>query len=177
MKKIILSCGLIAGLLASAWCAISVRTFPDSVSLNTRTWLGYTSMVLSFSLIFTGIRQYRDNFSGGKITFGKAFRIGLYISLLGSTTYVLLWLISYHFFFPDFAEKYATLMQLQMKADGAPPAEIAREMAAMAKMSAWFKNPFLNILITYSEILPVGLLISLIAAALLKRTSPPVPAG
>lgn len=169
MKKIILICGLIAGLVASAWCAISVRTFPDSVSLNTRTWLGYTSMVLSFSLIFIGIRQYRDKFSGGIITFGKAFRIGLYISLLGSTIYVLLWLISYYFFFPDFAEKYATLMQLQMKADGAPPAEIAREMAEMAKMSAWFKNPFFNILITYSEILPVGLLISLIAAALLKK--------
>lgn len=169
MKRIITVCGLIAGLIASAWCAISVRTFPDSVSLATRTWLGYTSMVLSFSLIFVGIKQYRDNFNQGVISFGRAFRIGLLITLLASTVYVMLWLVSYYFFFPGFAQKYAHLMQLQLKENGAPAAEVAKQMADMAKYSGWYKNPVINILITYSEILPVGLVVSLIAAAILKK--------
>ena len=171
MKKIILVCGLIAGLISSAWCFISVRVFTNDVSLNTRTWLGYTAMILSFSLIFVGIKQYRDNYSDGVITFGKAFKIGLLISLVGSTLYVLLWLISYYFFFPDFAGKYTALMQAQMKADGASAAAISREMADMSKYFAWYKNPLFNILITYSEILPVGLVMALIAAAVLKRKS------
>jgi len=171
MKKIVLVCGLIAGLISSAWCFISVRVFTNDVSLNTRTWLGYTAMILSFYLIFVGIKQYRDNYSNEVITFWKAFKIGLLISLVGSTLYVLLWLISYYFFFPDFAGKYTALMQAQMKADGASAAAISREMADMSKYFAWYKNPLFNILITYSEILPVGLVMALIAAAVLKRKS------
>jgi hypothetical protein len=169
MKKIVIVCGLIAGLISSAWCFISVRAFTNNVSLNTRTWLGYAAMILSFSLIFAGIKEYRDNFGGGLITFGRAFKIGILISLVGSTLYVLLWLVSYYFFFPDFAEKYASLMQAQMKADGASATAISQEMVEMAKYSSWYKNPLFNILITYSEIFPVGLIISLIAAFILKR--------
>jgi hypothetical protein len=169
MKKTIITCGLIAGLISSAWCAISVRVFPDSVSLDTRTWLGYTSMILSFSLIFVGIRQYRDNYCGGEISFGKAFRVGLYIALIGSTLYVLIWLVSYYFFLPNFAQKYATLMRLQMVANGASPAAIQKEMVQMDSINKMFKNPIFNILITYSEILPAGLVIALIAAAILKK--------
>lgn len=172
MKKIIIVCGLIAGFISSAWCFISVRVFSDHIDLNTRTWLGYTSMILSFSLIFIGIKQYKENFGGGFISFGKAFKIGLLITLVGSTLYVMIWLISYYFFFPNFAEKYATLMRIQMKKDGASEAAIAKEMVEMAKFSSWFKNPLFNILITYSEIMPVGLLMSLIAAAILKRKTP-----
>ena len=169
MKKIVLVCGIIAGLISSAWCAISVRVFTDDVSLDTRTWLGYTSMILSFSLIFAGVKNYRDNFNNGCISFGKAFQIGLLIALVGSTIYVIAWLISYYFFFPDFAEKYNTLMLKQMKAQGASQEAITREMAEMAGFFKLYENPVFNILITYSEILPVGLIISLIAAAILKR--------
>jgi ethanolamine transporter EutH len=169
MKKIVLTCGIIAGLISAAWCAISVRVMPDDVTLDTRTWLGYTSMILSFSLIFVGIKQYRDNLNGGYITFGKAFKVGLYIALIGSTLYVLLWLISYYFFFPDFMQKYNHLMLLQMQADGKTAADIQKEMADMAKFGEWYKNPVFNILITYSEILPVGLVVSLIAAAILRK--------
>jgi hypothetical protein len=169
MKKTIITCGLIAGLISAAWCAISVRVFPDTVSLDTRTWLGYTSMILSFSLIFVCVKQYRDNYNNGEITFGRAFRIGFYISMIGSKLYVLAWLISYYFFFSNFIQHYATLMRLQMIADGESQAAIQKEMANMASYGEMFKNPIFNILITYSEILPVGLIIALIAAAILKK--------
>ncbi len=173
MKKIIIVCGVIAGIISSAWCAVGVRVFTNDVSLDTRTWLGYISMILSFSLIFVGVKSYRDKYNNGEIAFGKAFKTGLLITLVASTFYVIVWLISYYFFFPNFAEKYASLMLAQMKANGASQADINKEMIEMVKFSKWYKNPIFNVLITYSEIAPGGIVISLIAALILKKNSKP----
>ena len=169
MKKTIFTYGLIGGVISAAWCTISVRVFPDSVSLNTRTWLGYTSMLVAFSVIFVAIKKYRDSFGGGVISFGKALRIGLLITLVASTFYVVVWLISYYFFFPNFFEKYMGLLKLQMQADGESTAAIGKEIAGMAKYKDMYKNPVFNVLITYTEIAPVGIVISLIAALILKN--------
>jgi hypothetical protein len=171
MKKLILTYGIIGGLISAAWCSISVRTFPDSVSLDTRTCLGYASMIVAFSMIFVAVKKYRDNLGGGQITFGKALKIGLLITLVASTLYVITWLISYYFFFPNFFEKYMLLLKLQRQAEGKSPAEISQEIAGMAKFKAMYKDPLFNILITYTEIAPVGIVISLIAAFLLKKNT------
>ena len=174
MKKIIFSYGIIAGLITTAWWNISENFMPDSVLLSTRTWMGYASMVLAFSLIFVGIKQYRDNFNGGYITFGKAFKTGLYIALIASTFYVGVWLVVYYFFFPDFIQRFSHLQELQSRADGKSPAEVQQAVASLVKMGQLYKNPLFNILFTYGEILPVGLIMSLIAAGILKKKVLPV---
>jgi len=166
MKKIVIVCGLIAGLIVSAVMIISIAT---GHSNENGMLIGYASMILAFSLVFVGIKNYRDKYNNGIISFGKAFRIGLYIVLIASTMYVVAWLIDYFFFIPDFGEKYAAQMIDKLKASGASQVEIDNQSKEMASFTKMYKNPFFNALITYAEILPVGLVITLISALILKR--------
>ncbi|HYC29945.1 MAG TPA: DUF4199 domain-containing protein, partial [Chitinophagaceae bacterium] len=116
-----------------------------------------------------GIKTYRDKHNNGLISFGKAFRIGLYISLIASTMYVIGWVITYFNFIPDFDEKYTEHVLNAMREKGESQEAIERQSRDMAAMWENYQNPFFCAMITYTEILPVGLLISLIAALILKR--------
>jgi len=169
MKKNVIICGFIAG-------PISISGFflmSSNMDFEKGMVYGYASMLLAFSLIFVGIKNYRDKYNNGLVSFGKAFRIGLYISLIASTIYVMTWLINYFYFMPDFMDKYATHVLDDLKASGATQAIIDKKTVEMAKFKVMYQNPFFNALVTYMEILPIGLLISLIAAAILKRKGNP----
>ena len=173
MKKLVFVYGIIAGLIVTAMMAFSTGYFCTRGDFEGGMIYGYASMILAFSMIFVGIRSYRNNHNEGIISFGKAFKIGLYISLISSTIYVVGWLINYYFFIPDFMDKYAAAMITKAKASGMDAAELAKQTAQMAQMKEWYKNPLFIILMTYVEILPVALLISLIAALILKRKQKP----
>ena len=131
--------------------------------------MGYTSMLLAFSMVFVGIKNFRDKYHQGSISFKKAFLIGLYITLIACTMYVIVWMIDYHYFIPDFMDKYSAHMIAQAKASGANQADIDKQIAEMAKFKEMYKNPVFMILMTYAEIIWVGLIISLISALILKR--------
>lgn len=170
MKKHVLTFGILAGLISSVW--FMTMMFSDkwkTMDDGTGILIGYATMLIAFSLIFVGIKNFRDKVNGGSITFGKAFLLGLYISLVASTVYVLIWQIEYRFFIPDFMEKYAERALEKMREAGKAAAEIEAERAKMKEFARMYKNPFFNALITYTEILPVGFIVSLIAAAVLKR--------
>jgi hypothetical protein len=170
MKKTVLICGLIAGLIStSLFIGLMILGKAGHDDFKNGMIYGYTLMILAFSLIFVGTKITRDKYNGGAISFGKAFRVGLYITLIASTMYVIVWLIDYYFFIPDFAEKYGAHMLESLKASGASQDVIAQKTAEMARFSQMYKNPFFNALITYSEILPVGIIVSLISAWALKR--------
>lgn len=170
MKKTIILCGLIGGFIASAWMLFLILAYGDSHPImENGMFYGYAMMLLAFSLIFVAIRNYRDKHNDGMVSFGKAFRIGLFITLIASTVYVAIWLVEYFYFVPDFADKYADHYLDKMKANGATQAAIAEQTAQFAQFRKMYKNPFYNAMLTYAEILPVGLLVSLIAALVLKR--------
>ncbi len=172
MKKNILIYGLISGLIVSALMLLSVNYVSyckGNVDYDGSMLIGYASMLIAFSLVFVGTRNYRDKYNGGVISFGKAFKIGFFIVLIASTLYVVSWLITNYFFMPDFMEKYSAHMIDRLKAGGASPAEIEKETKEMANMAEMYKNPLVKILFTYAEILPVGLLVALISALILKR--------
>jgi len=170
MKKTVLICGVIAGLIStSLFIGLMLLGKAGDIDFKNGAVYGYTLMILAFSLIFVGTKITRDKYNGGGITFGKGFRVGLYITLIASTVYVIVWLIDDHFFIPDFAEKYSAHVLESLKASGASQAEIAEQSVKMAKFSEMYKNPFFKALLTYSEIVPVGLILSLISAWALKR--------
>lgn len=171
MKKTIWAFGIIAGFISTIGFLITMIS-PQEIDMAKGMLYGYASMLVAFSLIFVAVKNYRDKYNGGMITFGKAFRIGLYISLIASTIYVAVWLIDYYFFIPDFFEQYSQNYLEQMQAAGMPQATIDEKMTEMKKWNELYKNPFINALITYTEIIWVGVVISLIAAGVLKRETP-----
>lgn len=174
MKKIIWVCGIIAGVISIGWGVLCEGLLSDSLSLNTRMIFGYATMILAFSLIFVGIKNYRDTYSDGQITFGKALGIGLWITLIASTVYVVVWMIDYSYFIPDFSDKYQAQAIAEMKASGVSAAEIQKQSAKMAEMMQKYKtNAAYRVMFTYLEIAPVGILISLIAALILKSNVKP----
>ncbi len=169
MKRIILICGLIGGLISVGWFLVSEQFITTHMSMNTRMYFGYATMILGLSVIFVAVKNYRDNYNNGTISFGKAFRIGLLITLIASTMYVVVWMIDFTWFIPDFFVKYKALMLADMKASGASAAAIKKQMDGIDSYAHLYKNPLFNALFTYMEIVPVGVIISLIAALILRK--------
>ena len=135
--------------------------------------LGYTTMVLAFLMTFFGIRSYREN-NGGTITFGRGFKIGLLITLIGSAMYVITWEIIYYGFFPNFADTYAAHAIEKAQASGASAAAIEKTRQQMARFKEWYKNPLINVGMTFVEVFPVGLVMTLISAGILRKVQTPV---
>jgi hypothetical protein len=172
MKKNIFIYGLIAGIVVSILMLFTTNYISHcegTVDYGTSMLIGYASMLVAFSLVFVGIRNYRNKYSEGVISFGKAFKIGIMMVLIASTIYVVAWLFDYFFFIPDFAEKYSAHTLDKLKASGASQIEIDKQTQEMASMGRMYKNPFFNAMMTYVEILPVGLIVTLISSFILKR--------
>jgi len=169
MKKVVLVNGIIAGLIVSTLMVLSTMYYKRTGEFENGMIYGYASMILAFIFIFVGVKTFRDKYNSGLISFGKAFKIGFLIALIGSSFYVVTWLIEYFYFFTDFTEIYAADALAKAKAAGATEAELAKQSAEMANFAEMYKNPFFNALMTYAEILPIGLLVSLISAFFLKR--------
>jgi hypothetical protein len=169
MKKNVLVFGLISGLIVTAMMVISTITCYNSNKFEGSEVLGYTTMLIAFSFIFVAIKNYRDKYNNGVISFGKAFKIGLFVTLIAGTMYLLAWLVEYYLFVPDFMDKYCTHVINNARADGASSTELAEKTKQMDSMRELYKNPLFVILFTYFEIVPVGLLVTIICALILKR--------
>lgn len=176
MKKTVLTFGLMSGAVASLMMLLTVP-FLDRIGFDKGAVLGYTAIVASFLLVFFGIRSYRDHVAGGSLTFGRAFTVGLLITLVSTACYVATWQVIYHKFAPGFMDKYAACRIERLKASGASPQEIdasAREMASFKEMYA---NPLVNIAFTFLEPFPIGLGVTLVSAAVLRKKSRSAPSA
>lgn len=171
MKKIILTFGLISGAICISMMILQV-VFMDRIGSHHGYILGYTTIVLSLLLVFFGVRSYRDNVAKGQITFGKAFLVGLAITLISCLIYVATWEVVYFNFMPDFMDKYADSMIQKVQASGKSAAEIQAKVEELNRMKVQYKNPFYNMAITFMEPFPVGLVITLISAAFLRKRVP-----
>jgi hypothetical protein len=172
MKKIVLTFGLISGAILSAMMAITIP-FVERIGFEHGMVIGYTTMVLAFLLVFFGIRSYRDTVGGGRISFARGLGVGLLIMVIASVCYVITWEIIYFNFMPDFGDKYAAHAIESLRASGKPAAEIEREVEEMRRMMDLYKNNILfNVAFTFLEPLPVGLVMTLISALILRKREP-----
>jgi hypothetical protein len=131
---------------------------------------GYVTMIVALATVFLGIKRYRDKVLGGAIKFGPAFLVGLGISAVASLIYAIAWEISLALSGFDFAATYSKMMIEGARAKGASPEEIQQAMQEAAAFAEMYANPFYRLPITFVEMFPVGLLISLISAAVLRNS-------
>lgn len=171
MKKNVLVFGLISGAVASTVMAASMlymAKHPEQKADGSSMIVGFLSMIIAFSLIFVAVKNYRDKQNGGVISFGKAFQIGILIALIASTMYVITWSLVHKYAMPDFMEKYVA-QAIESARATSTPAELETLTAKMNEQKEMYKNPVWFTLFSYMEILPVGLIVSLITALILKR--------
>ncbi len=172
MKKTVWTFGLISGAILSVMM-LAVMRFQDQIGFDRGEIIGYTTMVLAFLLVFFGIRSYRDTIGQGRISLLRALSVGLLIMAIASVCYVVTWEIVYFNFMPDFIEKYTAHATQDLRNSGKPPAQIEQEIQEMNRMMTLYKNNFLvNIAFTILEPLPVGLVMTLISALILRRREP-----
>lgn len=169
MKQNVLKYGLIAGLIVSIFMVGSIAFCYTTEKFEGSIIVGYASMLIAFSMVFVGVKSYRDRELNGLISFGNAFKIGLLISLVASTIYVIVWMVDYYFFVPDFMEKFTSVSIEKLNSSGLTAQEIADQTEEMNSMKELYKSPFMVIAFTYLEILPIGILVSLISAFILRK--------
>ena len=164
MKKNVLIFGLVLGIILCANMIYTIKLMENNPDFEGDEVIGYASMVVVFSLTFFGIRNYRDKQLNGIISLGNAFKTGALIALIGSTMYVGVWLFYYHLFVPDFLDKYIAHVLKNV-----PAADLPAKTKEMEDFKEMYKNPLFMILITYSEVLPVGLVVAFVSSLILKR--------
>lgn len=166
MKKTILVFGLISGAITSALMLITMPMYANgTLNMDNGQLLGFGGMVIALSLIFFGIKSYRDSHAKGVISFWQGVQIGLAISLISAILYALTWEVCYTTIAPDFNQKMMAHYFEKQKAAGATEVELQKIQA----MSENYKKPVYRFMVSMTEIFPVGLMITLISAGLLRH--------
>jgi hypothetical protein len=168
MKKIVLTFGLISGAVLSVMMLLTLP-FMDRIGFSRAEVIGYATMVAAFLLVFFGVRAYRDQMAGGTLTFGRGFAVGLLITVVASVCYVATWEVIYFKMAPGFAEKYAAYAIESVKRSGASQQQIDATTRQMQTFKQMYDNPLTNAAMTFLEPLPVGVLVSVISAVVLRR--------
>lgn len=173
MQKVTIIFGLLAGVIVSVFMVIIMALCENgTINPDNSNFIGYGSMVIALSMIFFGIKSYRDNFLNGAIRFGKGFQVGMLITLVASLIYAVAG-ETYYQINPAsqvaVMDKYAAYHLNKMKEQNASPADIDQKAKEMAELKELYQNPAIRFGMTLAIILPVGIVITLISAAVLKK--------
>jgi hypothetical protein len=159
--------GGIAGAIAIG--IISATLAMDLPTHSTSVFVGYLVMLAALSLIFVGVKRYRDVECGGVIRFRGAFGLGVAMAVVAAVVYALGWEVFIAVSGFDFMAGYTNDMVAGMRAEGAPQATVDARLAELRDMTAMYENPMLRIPMIFAEIAPVGLIVALISAAVLRN--------
>ena len=171
-RSILIKGGLLSGLVfilswvVFHWLYVAGKDQPEFGSGES---LGYLTMLIALSTVYFSVRSYRDSQLGGHISFKEAFLNGMLVVMVASLFYVLSWMVYYPNFIPDFMEEYSKMELDALRAAGISGDELAMKQKEMAEFKVSYENPFFMAGVTFLEIFPVGLLVALFSALLLKR--------
>lgn len=173
MRKIVLVYGTIAGILMDLLFFLSFWLMDKKIiTMEHSELFGYTTMIIVMSLIFMGVKSYRDQQLNGTLTFWNGLKPGLLIAAIASLFYAGGWEIYYNTV-PNvketFLTSYANSVEKKMKEDGATPERIEAKMQELKQMAEYYKNPLFRFGMTLMEIMPVGIVVALISAGVLRK--------
>lgn len=168
MLRRILSYGTVAGLLVGIplFCLTFVL---HGHSEKYGLIIGYTTMLIALSTVFVAIKRYRDSELGGVIKFLPAFGLGLGISAVAGMFYALAWEAALAVMHGDFANNFAASQIAHEQARGLSGEALAKVKATWEQWAASYHNPLYRLPQSFTEIFPVGVLVSLVSAALLRN--------
>lgn len=169
MLRLILTYGVIAGVIV-VLPMLGYFLLAEPEMSDNSLFVGYATMLVALSTIFVAIKSYRDKALGGVIKFVPAFLIGLGISVVAGVIYAAGWEIYMALTNYTFASAYAESAVEAARAKGAGPEEIERISAEMAAFAEQYANPLFRVPMTFVEIFPVGVLVSLASAGLLRNS-------
>ena len=168
MKKDVLKYGLLSGLVLAIAMGITVP-LEHHIKASYGMAVGYTIMVLSFLIVFVGVKHYRDTVCGGSITFGHAFATGALMMLISCSCYVVMWEALNATVEKNFAHDYAASMVKHAQDSGLQGAALEAKITAAHKFEVMYSNPLYRMAMTLLEPLPVGLVMALVTAGILRR--------
>lgn len=166
--KYALTYGLLSGFVIIV-TMIAAIALSGTGSFFTSEWFGYLVMLVALSFIFVGVKRYRDVDRGGVIKFMPAFLMGLGIAIAAGVAYVTVWEIYLALTDYKFMDQYIAGIMRARQAAGASAEAMAAEAAKLDEMRTSYANPLFRIPMTFLEIFPVGLLVSLVSASLLRN--------
>ena len=168
MTRYILGYGGIAGLLIIVTMIVGI-VLGGHGSATASELFGYLVMLVALSLIFVAIKRYRDRALGGVIRFGQALALGMGIAAVAGVAYVVVWEI--HLAMTDFAfvKEYTAGLIDAKRTSAASPEELAALEARLAEWASQYAKPWIRLPITFTEIFPVGAIVALISAAVLRK--------
>lgn len=170
MRKVVLIYGSIAGLiLVPNLLYLGFSRGHAMGNMMVAMIVGFSVMALAFTMVFFGVRSYRNNYQDGQISFLQALGVGLLIALIGSAFYVITWGIMYRFVYPEFMTDYQSHIIDQMKQKGASQEKLEETMVSLQTAREHYDSVLGFTLATFTEVFPVGLLASLISAAVLMK--------
>lgn len=170
MRNVIVRNGLIAGLIVILSFIIGTMMSSASESTKFSELLGYLIMIIALSMIFIGTKQYRDKELGGIIKFGSAFKVGIGITLVASLIYIVGWEVNLALTDYSFIDEYTKYVLEEKQAEGLEGAAYDAELARMEEMKENYSKMWYRVPITFIEIFPVGLLVTLISSLVLKNS-------
>lgn len=169
MWSSILKYGAIAGLVAGGALLVVSLVHDGQPPPSYGMALGFATMLVALSAVFVGIRHYRDRVLGGVVRFWPAFGMGLAMSALAGLCYVAAWELAMALIDRDFAAVFAEMMVERARTQGATGAALAQAQAQAVQFEALYRNVPLRLLMTFAEIFPVGVLVSLVSALVLRN--------
>ena len=170
MLKKMLSYGVIAGLAVGIPLSIITISMSGKTMMRYGMVIGYLIMLIALSMVFMALKRHRDVDLGGVIRFWPAFGLGLGISFIAGVLYVLSWEAACAMAHLDFASSYSKAMIAQQQAKGVSAEALAKFTAEMEQFKLQYANPLYRWPMTFAEIFPVGVLVSLVSAALLRNS-------
>jgi hypothetical protein len=173
MRPFILKYGVISGVIVSVQMLIGIGLIGENgLDFDSGEILGYAGMLLALSMVFLGIKAFRDKELRGVIPFGKGFVVGSLIAVVASFFYVTTWEVYYQTnadVRENFMNRYIEHSLKKLTASGVSEEEVAQRRAEMEEMGKMYQNTAFRVGITFAEILPIGLLVALISAAILRK--------